>query len=387
MPAPAEHARHQAGLDTLRALAISLVFMYHYMVFVSREPTFGWLSELGWVGVDLFFVLSGYLITDGLLRGLAAGRRLTLGAFYARRILRTWPVFWVVLAAYFLWPDALGGRTPPPLWRFLTFTQNWNLPTGTAFSHAWSLCIEEQFYALLPLAVLGGGWLARRRGWGVGAAWAGMALLLAAGVATRAWLWQRYGLEARGQLEQYYRWVYYGSASRFDEFLPGVALALLQHRHPATWQRLMGPGGRWLLPAALAACAAMGYGVIAWFYIDGYGYGGFMSIAGYSLIAWSFGLLLAAALRPGSWLQRTRVPGAAGLAAVSYPLYLSHKPVAHWVASQGGPALATSPGLRLALVTLACLAMAWGLHLAVERPGLRWRQRLWPSQFRASARR
>jgi peptidoglycan/LPS O-acetylase OafA/YrhL len=217
----------------------------------------------------------------------------------------------VVLAAYFLWPDALGGRTPPPLWRFLTFTQNWNLPTGTAFSHAWSLCIEEQFYALLPLAVLGGGWLARRRGWGVGAAWAGLALLLATGVGTRAWLWQRYGLEAQGQLELYYRWVYYGSLSRFDEFLPGVALALLQHRHPATWQRLMGPGGRWLLPAALAACAAMGYGVIAWFYIDGYGYGGFMSIAGYSLIAWSFGLLLAA-LRPGSWLQRTRVPGAAG---------------------------------------------------------------------------
>ena len=108
MPAPTEHARHQAGLDTLRALAIGLVFMYHYMVFVSREPTFGWLSEAGWVGVDLFFVLSGYLITDGLLRGLAAGRRLTLGSFYARRILRTWPVFWVVLAAYFLWPDALG---------------------------------------------------------------------------------------------------------------------------------------------------------------------------------------------------------------------------------------------------------------------------------------
>ena len=50
------------GLDTLRSIAILFVFMYHYQVFVSHEATFGWASTVGWVGVDLFFVLSGYLI-------------------------------------------------------------------------------------------------------------------------------------------------------------------------------------------------------------------------------------------------------------------------------------------------------------------------------------
>ena len=50
------------GLDVLRSAAIILVFMYHYVVFVSRQPTFGFIDDIGWVGVDLFFVLSGYLI-------------------------------------------------------------------------------------------------------------------------------------------------------------------------------------------------------------------------------------------------------------------------------------------------------------------------------------
>ena len=62
------------GLDTLRACAIALVFMYHYDVFVSHEATFGWLSDIGWTGVDLFFVLSGYLIANQLFAGIARGQ-------------------------------------------------------------------------------------------------------------------------------------------------------------------------------------------------------------------------------------------------------------------------------------------------------------------------
>ena len=66
-------------------------------------------------------------------------------------------MFWLVLAAFALFPAAMGGKPPPPWWRFLTFTQNIGLQPGTAFSHAWSLCVEEQFYLVLPLV------LARRR--------------------------------------------------------------------------------------------------------------------------------------------------------------------------------------------------------------------------------
>ena len=156
------------GLDTLRAAAIILVFMYHYMVFVSGEPTFGWGSSVGWVGVDLFFVLSGYLIGNQIFSGMAKGQALSLKAFYIRRFLRTLPNFYVVLALFFLFPAVMGGRTPPPLWRFLSFTQNLGLQSGTAFSHAWSLCIEEQFYLLLPAAAV----LAMKFRRGIGWAWA-----------------------------------------------------------------------------------------------------------------------------------------------------------------------------------------------------------------------
>lgn len=67
--------RRAAGLDTLRA---------------CHTPTFGWLSTVGWAGVDLFFVLSGYLIADQLLRGVQGGQPLSLWRFYTRRALRTW---------------------------------------------------------------------------------------------------------------------------------------------------------------------------------------------------------------------------------------------------------------------------------------------------------
>ena len=112
------------GLDTLRALAIALVFAYHYRVFVSDAPSLGWFSAVGWIGVDLFFVLSGYLIANQVLAGSVVGKPLSLSSFYLRRALRTWPAFWFTLAAYALFRPQLGGKEPPPLWAFLSFTQN-----------------------------------------------------------------------------------------------------------------------------------------------------------------------------------------------------------------------------------------------------------------------
>jgi peptidoglycan/LPS O-acetylase OafA/YrhL len=149
------------------------------------------------------------------------GQRLSLGAFYARRALRTWPAFWVVLAAYFLFPTDLGGNTPPPLWRFLSFTQNWALQPGTALSHAWSLCIEEQFYLVLPLAAL----LAARLGMRRRPAWVVFGALVALGIKARGLLSARHGLDS-GDIAGYHPRIYYATLCRFDEFVPGVALAL-----------------------------------------------------------------------------------------------------------------------------------------------------------------
>ena len=366
------------GLDTLRACAIALVFMYHYEIFVSHAPTFGWLSDVGWVGVDLFFVLSGYLIANQLFAGLVRGERLSLPRFYARRALRTLPVFWIVLAAFALFPAALGGRTPPPWWRFVTFTQNIGLESGTAFSHAWSLCIEEQFYLVLPAVLALGVALARGVTLTRAHAWASMGALVTLGMATRIVLWQRYGDAAH--VQQYMSWVYYATPCRFDEFLPGVAVAMLKNFHRPLWDRLMAHGQA-IFALGVVATLAMLACAYRIYYLDDVGYGFFMTAFGYSLLAWSFALLVMAALSPRATPLRWHVPGAAPLALWSYSTYLSHKPLAYFLAQQLKP-LGVPDGARLAIIAVACIATGGLLCKLVEAPFMALRDRLVPSNFR-----
>lgn len=372
------HPHRSNGLDNLRALAIALVFMYHYMVFVSGEPTFGWASSVGWVGVDLFFVLSGYLIGNQLFSGFVARRELSLSRFYARRALRTWPVFWLVLAVYFIFPEAMGGKPPPPLWKFLTFTQNFQLQPGTAFSHAWSLCIEEQFYLVLPLVVL----LALKVGSHRIQAWLLLLGLLAVGIGSRWVLWNAYGLESTGQINSYYPNVYYATLGRFDEFLPGIAVALVKNYRPLVWQRLMARGAA-LFWVGMAATLAVLYGVLKHYYVDDYGYPFFMSVFGYSLVAIAFSLLVASALSPHSPLQRVRMPGGYSLALWSYSIYLTHKPIAYMLKGVLAPYALPQSALVL-VIAAASVAVGAVLYRLVELPFMQLRDRGFPSLFRAA---
>jgi peptidoglycan/LPS O-acetylase OafA/YrhL len=367
------------GLDTLRALAITLVFAYHYMAFVSRQPTFGWVSVVGWVGVDLFFVLSGYLIANQLFECLVRGQQVSLKRFYARRALRTLPVFWVVLAAYFLWPTLMGGKTPPPLWRFLSFTQNYQLQPGTAFSHAWSLCIEEQFYLVFPLVLVIG---ARLRS-GVSKGWALLVALMLLGITARAVLWLQYGRESSGQLSGYHPNIYYATLCRFDEFLPGVAVAMLKNFHANAWARWM-QRGQALLAWGGAAVLAMLFCVYNFYEFDGYGYGFFMTAFGYSMVAMAFAVLVAAALSPSSWLHRVRVPGAYQLALWSYSIYLSHKAIAFILQTQS-KAAGWSYVTTLIVITAACVAGGALLYRLIEQPFMALRQRWFAGSFNQPA--
>jgi peptidoglycan/LPS O-acetylase OafA/YrhL len=372
---PASSPARTTGLDTLRAAAIVLVFMYHYMVFVSREPTFGWASEVGWTGVTLFFVLSGYLIANQIFGGIARGQALSLKNFYLRRAFRTLPVFWLVLALFFLFPTAMGGNTPPPLWRFLTFTQNFQLQSGTAFSHAWSLCIEEQFYLVLPAAVL----LGARAGGGRRAGWLTLAGLMALGVAARWWLWDAYGTEASGQIQHYYPNVYYGTLCRFGELLPGVAIAALKNFHQPLWQRIT-RHGQASLALGTVATAVMLWLACTYYYIDNYGYGFFMTAFGYQLVAVAFGVLVVAALSPNSWLHRIRVPGAYRLALWSYSIYLTHKSLGMLLQKTLLP-FGLSSWMLVAVVALVSVAAGGLLYRLVETPFMVLRDRWIPGNF------
>jgi peptidoglycan/LPS O-acetylase OafA/YrhL len=354
------------GLDTLRAAAITLVFMYHYMVFVSGAPTFGPASVVGWAGVDLFFVLSGYLIANQIFSGIACGKQFSSKSFYVRRALRTLPAFWVVLSFYFIFPTIMGGATPPPLWRFLTFTQNWGLHDGTAFSHAWSLCIEEQFYFVLPLTVLLGIWDIRNRTRG----WALLTILLAIGIATRTVRWLTDGQTAH---------IYYSTLGRFDEFLPGVAVAFLKNFHSSLWDRILKRGQSVLAIGAMTT-AAMLFAFYHRHFTDNENYMLFLIGLGYSLLAMAFAVLVVAALCPNSWLYRIRIAGAYDIALWSYSIYLSHKAIAFIVKGQIAR-WELPPYVMSLLIALACVASGALLYRLVELPFMALRARRFPTNF------
>jgi peptidoglycan/LPS O-acetylase OafA/YrhL len=349
------------GLDLLRAAAILLVLMSHYMGFVSHAPTFGVVGKVGWAGVDLFFVLSGYLIGNQLLAPAARGEPLSLKAFFVRRLLRTLPNYYVVLAVYWLFPGPpLGGSSMAAPWRFLTFTQNFGLAYGQTFTHSWSLCIEEQFYLLLPLVVLA----LARIGFPVRLAWGLLAGGIVAGMATRAAAYALNGHDA------FSAEVYYSSFCRADELLPGVAIALLRNFHPHAFARLLRHAN-----VLCAAGFALSVGILTCIHLD-WPTTPVTSTFGFSLLVIGFALLTCAALSPACILNRIDIPGASQLALWSYAVYLVHKPV-FMALRPHLERLQIDAGAPAAVVAVmgAGIAGGWVLYRCVETPFMRLRAR------------
>lgn len=139
-------------LDALRALAIISVVLFHFGL---EDGAFriSFFHAFGWTGVDLFFVLSGFLIGGQLFDLLKSNGHISIGEFYFRRAFRILPAYWTVLFLYWSWPEFRERHDFAPIWRFLTFIHNLNLDRTIykTFSQAWSLCVEEHFYLVFPL--------------------------------------------------------------------------------------------------------------------------------------------------------------------------------------------------------------------------------------------
>src|SRR5882724_1749790 len=219
------HRERQPGLDLLRALAVIVVVIYHAALFGFKLP--GRVDRFGWIGVDLFFVLSGYLIGGQLLAPLAREQSIKLGRFFARRVLRIMPAYFVILAVYFLLPS---WREYPdmaqPLWKFLLSVQNIALHGGTAFSHAWSLAVEDQFYLALPFILL------------FAVRWPRAAIIIPCvivfgGLALRAVLaWKNPSIHGGVSFRAFQGWIYYPSWTRLDPLVFGVVLAAIEKFRP-----------------------------------------------------------------------------------------------------------------------------------------------------------
>lgn len=370
-----------AGPDLLRALAIVLVMFWHLPR--SATPVFmQGLKQIGWTGVDLFFVLSGYLIGTQLMVRLARGQRLSLRDFYLKRALRILPAFLAVLALYVFVPAIRESATMQAPWRFLTFTMNFGLDysvTG-AFTQAWSLCVEEHFYVAFPLLVLV---LSRLR-------WRGWAVVLACGVLVggmllRAAIWQDSMAEplAEGAFRRlsptYLQAIYYPTYCRLDGLLFGVLLAAFKVFKPEHWRRYVNP--RWALVVGLAALTVVGI-IFSYPIAPGFtGRGPMLTLVGatfaYPLLSLGFACLLAASLEWDRAFGNWRVPGAGAIALISYSIYLTHKLVGHGAELLLGKQAMTGFG-GFALYFAASIAAGALLWLTVERPFLVLRDRICP---------
>jgi peptidoglycan/LPS O-acetylase OafA/YrhL len=147
LPTPSAHL---VQLDALRAFAVLGVLVYHY------APTTKSVAPLGPYGVRLFFVLSGFLITGILLRGDTGDRLRTLRQFYARRFLRIFPAYYLVLfvAAALAVPGIRAGLGWHAIYlsNYWFIFHDWHSPNYAG--HLWSLAVEEQFYIVAPMVVL-----------------------------------------------------------------------------------------------------------------------------------------------------------------------------------------------------------------------------------------
>lgn len=333
---------HRPGLDGLRGFAILLVLADHSGI--------GLASGAGHQGVTIFFVLSGFLITTLMLEERARHGRVSLRRFYWRRALRLLPALIVLLSVVAV-VLGLAGRTGeiagdvvPALFYFM----NWTTAAGNnpgLLSHTWSLSIEEQFYLVWPVVLIGLLTLGRGR-----LAWVAGLLVGAALVALilRVVLWT--GPAA------YYR-VYVGTDTRMDALAIGCLVAVAFTRRPFT-----------VPPLAMVALAAT-IPITLWITNDQS-----MATIGLAVTALAAAGLVAGAATGGGERVLAWRP-LAYLGIISYGLYLWHRPVMRAFTDSG------LGGVPWAVVVMFALSigLAFLSRRLVEDPFLRLKDRYFSS--------
>jgi peptidoglycan/LPS O-acetylase OafA/YrhL len=318
-PAPLRPAplRHVPALDGLRGVAVAGVLLFH------ADHLLG-----GFLGVDLFFTLSGFLITTILLQEVVRTGGVRLGTFWARRARRLLPALFALLvavalyAAVFARPDELGAIRSDAF-ATIGYVANWHsivsghgywdlFAAPSPFRHTWSLAIEEQFYVVWPLVVLAVAWSvrsARRRP----PVMLGVSLALAA--ASSLWMAALYRPGHDPQR------VYLGTDTRVASILLGAALAsLVLWRGPV---RAM--SARWLLEAVAIVSAL----TLAWAWVTVDGGDTMLYRGGFALFALCAVSVIATVTHPvmGPVGRTLSFAPLRWLGLISYGLYLWHWPV------------------------------------------------------------
>lgn len=224
-------ANRNFGLDLFRAVAILMVLIWHTSaVALLPRPLYSVAEFFGFFGVELFFVLSGFLIGGILIRELTSNGSAVLFSFWQRRWQRTLPNYFLFLVLNSILAAFVFGESVYP-WLYIIFAQNLVRPIPGFFGESWSLAVEEWFYLLLPLAAL-----AFRRIRKDHAVLYGSAVLAVASILLRAYL-------AAKHPEWSWRFrVRKVALARFDSLFFGVLLAHLKNSSPKLWSSLQSRG-------------------------------------------------------------------------------------------------------------------------------------------------
>ena len=292
------------SLDGLRAIAIAAVLWHHWPGRFDLLETK--LSHYGFLGVDLFFVISGFLITTLLMREETRDGTFSLSAFYWRRVLRILPVYYLVVTLVGVYYIVLRGEVQYlDLWPYYyLFLSNFLTHHIPMLDPTWSLAVEEQFYLIWPVLLM----LVPRR-----LILPLLGLLVAANVAGMLWQMQTTPSET-GVL----RWALPNAT--YAPILMGAAMAVLLHQprgFALLWPVM---GGPWAAPLWLATVLAL------------------IVVLPDSLLGWPnlvlhlamCALVGACVMREDNGLaQLLRMRPLVRLGAVSYGVYLYHLPVLH----------------------------------------------------------
>jgi peptidoglycan/LPS O-acetylase OafA/YrhL len=338
-----------ARLESLRALAALGVLaghvwgVHHAFGPAATDTLAGRVLFGGGYGVFVFFALSGYLLFRPLANAAFGGERVDLRRYALNRLLRTLPLYYVVVCVLLVVQE--GGGTLGQWWRFLTLTENLFPTTAlTVDGPIWSLLVELQFYALLPLIAVGLAWLARgsRRN-------AALLLLIAgpAGAALRIYLLNhRHVGDPR---------IVYSLLTTAFFFVPGMLLALAREvRLPGP----LGSGDVWLLAS-----------IPVWLFVfDDYSRTAWAAIASFLVVGGA-----ALPLRHGPVVRALDWRPLALVGVASYSLYLWHMPIVETLGDHALLLLSVPVSLLVALVS----------YRVVEEPFLRLRRRWSSSSYSA----
>jgi peptidoglycan/LPS O-acetylase OafA/YrhL len=370
---------HLPALNGLRGLAVFGVVAYHLQL--------GWASG-GYLGVDLFFVLSGFLITSLLLEEWVGTSRIDLASFWARRAKRLLPALFLVLVAlalYLVLNAAFGGPGANGLVDLsdlrgdalatLLYVGNWHaifahqsyfaqFSTPSPLQHTWSLAIEEQFYLVWPPVLLLILHFARRSWRQVGLTVAVVATLASAGL--MALLFHPSGDPTR---------VYYGTDTRLFDLMVGATVAFMAAARPQPNARLR----RTLHLAAPLAAVALGV-----FWVTSGTAGGlprnWMFEGGFLLCAVLAAVVVADArlIEPGAFSRLLATPPLHFLGTISYGVYLWHWPIFVYVTG-ARTGLSTLPLdiVRVVATLVVSAASYYLVEAPLRRARLRGRWRLW----------